>query len=100
MLKVCDTAQVPDDAGLKVDIVGLGPVAVFRHEGSYYVTDDTCTHGGASLSEGQIFGDEVECPFHQGAFNFRTGAVTARPCIKPLKTYPVTVVDAVVFIDG
>jgi nitrite reductase/ring-hydroxylating ferredoxin subunit len=98
MLRVCDAALVPGDAGLKVDMVGVGPVAVFRYADAYYVTNDRCTHGGASLSEGRIIGDEVECPFHMGAFNFRTGAVTARPCIRPLKTYPVTVIDGVIFI--
>jgi nitrite reductase/ring-hydroxylating ferredoxin subunit len=89
MIELCDVADVAAEQGLKVDLPGFAPLAVFVHQGQYYVTDDTCTHGAASLCEGEVFGDEVECPFHQGAFNFRTGAATARPCTLPIKTYSV-----------
>jgi len=98
MIEICECAQVPGDAGLRVDVADIGAVAVFRHEGGYYVTDDKCTHGEASLSEGEVFGEEVECPFHKGAFSFRTGKPTARPCLIPLKTYPVHVADGKVYI--
>jgi biphenyl 2,3-dioxygenase ferredoxin subunit len=67
-------------------------LAVFNLDGEYFVTDDTCTHGPGSLSEGFIDGDVVECDFHNGAFDIRTGAVVAPPCMIPLKTYR-TVVD-------
>jgi biphenyl 2,3-dioxygenase ferredoxin subunit len=29
----------------------------------------------------------VECDFHNGAFNIKTGAVVAAPCMIPLETY-------------
>ena len=57
----------------------------------YFVIDDTCTHGAASLSEGDIVGCEIECPFHSGRFDIRTGAATAFPCVKALMIYPVKV---------
>ncbi len=68
-------------------------VAVFNLDGEYFVTDDACTHGPGSLSEGCIEGDVIECDFHNGAFNIRTGAVVKPPCMIPLRTYPV-VIDA------
>jgi biphenyl 2,3-dioxygenase ferredoxin subunit len=43
------------------------------------------------LSEGCIEGDTVECDFHNGAFNIRTGEVVTPPCMLPLKTYPTSV---------
>jgi biphenyl 2,3-dioxygenase ferredoxin subunit len=64
------------------------------------VTDDTCTHGPGSLSEGFIEGDEVECDFHNGKFNIKTGAVAAPPCMIPIKTYPAVVEDGRVWIEG
>jgi nitrite reductase/ring-hydroxylating ferredoxin subunit len=67
-------------------------VAVFNLDGEFFVTDDACTHGPGSLSEGCVDGDIVECDFHNGAFNIRTGAVAAAPCMVPIKTYR-TVVD-------
>lgn len=87
IIAVCDVSIVEAGRGHRFDVPDLGAVAVFLFEGQYFITDDACTHGAASLSDGEVFGDEVECPFHQGAFNFRTGAPTARPCTKPLRTY-------------
>jgi nitrite reductase/ring-hydroxylating ferredoxin subunit len=68
------------------------------YDGSYGVTNDTHTHRDASLSDGKVIDDKIECPFHQEAFNFRSGVVTTRPCVIPLRTCRVTVIAAVVFI--
>ena len=73
----------------KVIRIEKGPLtlAVFNLDGEFFVTDDACTHGPGSLSEGCIEGDVVECDFHNGAFNIRTGAVVTPPCMVPVKTY-------------
>lgn len=68
-------------------------LAVYNLDGEYFVTDDACTHGPGSLSEGCIEGDLIECDFHNGAFNIRTGAVATAPCMIPVKTYPVVISD-------
>ncbi len=72
---------------------GALTLAVFNLEGEFFVTDDACTHGPGSLSEGFIEGDVVECDFHNGAFNIRTGEVVTPPCMIPVKTYR-TLIDA------
>jgi nitrite reductase/ring-hydroxylating ferredoxin subunit len=41
----------------------------------------------------------VECNFHNGQFNIRTGEVVLPPCMIPMKTYPTTVEDGKVFIE-
>ena len=74
-------------------------VAVFNVEGQFYVTDDACTHGPGSLSEGFIDGDVVECNFHNGQFDIKTGEIVSPPCMIPVKTYPTTVEAGTVFID-
>jgi nitrite reductase/ring-hydroxylating ferredoxin subunit len=61
--------------------------------------DDACTHGPGSLSEGFVDGDCIECNFHQGVFNIKTGAVVQPPCIVPVRTYPAVVEDGVVYIE-
>jgi naphthalene 1,2-dioxygenase system ferredoxin subunit len=40
----------------------------------------------------------VECPFHQGRFDVRSGAAVGAPAIVPLQTFPVQVVDGRVFV--
>jgi nitrite reductase/ring-hydroxylating ferredoxin subunit len=96
-IALCRTGEVEAGSAIRVEKGSL-VLAVFNLEGEYFVTDDTCTHGPGSLSEGCIEGDVVECDFHNGAFNIRTGAVAAPPCMIPLKTYR-TVVDADGFVS-
>jgi len=97
-IRLCSVTDVASGEALKVETQGL-TVAVFNLDGEFHVTDDHCTHGPGSLSEGFIDGDCVECNFHQGVFNIRTGAVVQPPCIVPVRTYPATVEDGVVYID-
>ena len=73
----------------QVEIAGRAPVAIYKLDGEFLATDDTCTHGEASLAEGDIDGDSIVCPFHLGAFNIRSGEATVAPCVIPLRTYPV-----------
>ena len=97
-VELCSTEEVAEGAALKVEAEGL-VLAVFNVDGTFYVTDDTCTHGPGSLSEGYIEGDVVECNFHNGQFNIRTGEVVLPPCMIPIKTYPTRVENGKVVID-
>ena len=96
-IRLCSAGDVPAGSALKVETQGL-TVAVFNLDGEFYVTDDACTHGPGSLSEGFVDGDCVECNFHQGVFNIRTGDVVQPPCMVPVRTYPATVEDGEVYI--
>ena len=89
-LDLCALNDVEDGHALKVEASGL-TLAVFNIEGEFFVTDDLCTHVPGSLSEGCILGDAVECNFHNGVFDIRTGEVLAPPCLVPLKTYHVSI---------
>jgi len=95
---LCSTSDVAPGSALKVEIGDL-ILAVFNIDGEFYVIDDTCTHGPGSLSEGYIEDDVVECNFHNGQFNIRTGEVVSPPCMIPIKTYAVSVVDDRVTIE-
>ena len=97
-LDLCSTSDVAPGSALKVEI-GDMVLAVFNVDGEFYVIDDTCTHGPGSLSEGYIEDDVVECNFHNGQFNIKTGEVVSPPCMIPIKTYPVSVVDDRVTIE-
>ena len=85
---------------LRVDVEGFPPLAVFNLDGEYFVCDDTCSHGQASLSEGSIEGDRIECPWHNGQFCIRTGAALTAPAVAPVAVYPVTLKDGMIFIPA
>ncbi|MDQ4100317.1 MAG: non-heme iron oxygenase ferredoxin subunit [Chloroflexota bacterium] len=72
--------------------VGDEPVCLINLEGELFALNDTCTHEEASLSDGTIEGDEIECPLHGGAFNIRTGEPVAFPVVVPVETYGVRIV--------
>jgi len=97
-VELCKADQVAAGTALRVEAGGV-TVAVFNVEGQFYVTDDACTHGPGSLSEGFIDGDVVECNFHNGQFDIKTGEVVSPPCMIPIKTYPATVEGGAVFIE-
>ena len=96
-IALCRSAEVAPGSAIRIE-KGTLTLAVFNIDGDFCVTDDACTHGPGSLSEGLIEGDTVECDFHGGVFNIRTGEVVAPPCMVPVKTYR-TRVDADGFVS-
>lgn len=98
-LRLCRVEAVEDGEGLRVDIEGRPPLAVFHVDGEFYVTDDTCSHGDASLSEGSIENGQVECPWHSGRFCLKTGAALTFPAVTPVKVYKAIVRDGELFIN-
>jgi nitrite reductase/ring-hydroxylating ferredoxin subunit len=97
-IELCGTDDVPAGGALKVETEGL-ILAVFNLDGEYYVMDDCCSHGPGSLSEGYVDGDVIECNFHNGQFNIKTGEVVSPPCMIPQKVYRTSVENGRIFIE-
>ena len=70
-IELCNTSDVDVGGALRVEKDDL-ILAVFNVDGEFFVTDDACTHGPGSLSEGYIDGDVIECNFHNGQFDIKT----------------------------
>ena len=87
---VAKTTEIPEDEAKRV-IVGDHQIAIFNLEGTFYATDDVCTHAFASLSEGYVEDGCVECPLHAGMFDIKTGKAQGVPVVEDIKTYPVRV---------
>lgn len=68
------------------------PVVLINLDGELYALNDICTHEEASLADGEIVGDEIECPLHGGAFNIRTGEPAAFPVVVATEKYAVRTV--------
>ena len=100
LVHLCSAGEVEEGAMRRIDLPGRPPLAVYNVQGTFYVTDDLCTHGQSSLAEdGNLEGFTIECSFHYGSFDVRTGKVIASPCSEPLKTYAALVKDGAVFAD-
>ena len=74
-------------------------IALFKLGDEFFAIDDTCPHKGGPLSDGNIEGDEIECPWHGACFNIRSGKVTLDPADEDVSTYDVRLSDDVIEID-
>ncbi len=83
---VAKLSEIPDQTVKCVQVEGRS-IALFNIGGLLYALDDTCTHEGGPLSEGLIYGEEVECPWHGARFNITTGKVTLDPATEGVVRY-------------
>jgi 3-phenylpropionate/trans-cinnamate dioxygenase ferredoxin subunit len=74
--------------------------AIYRSpEDEYFATDGLCTHEQVELADGLVMGDIIECPMHNGRFNYKTGEAKGAPVCVNLKTYPVKIEAGRVLIN-
>ena len=87
-VRVATVGEIEPGRAKRVE-VGEEEIAVFNLDGEYYAIGDTCSHEEASLSEGDVFGDCVECPLHGAEFDITTGKNLTLPAVSPVPSYPV-----------
>ncbi|MCG7201507.1 non-heme iron oxygenase ferredoxin subunit [Marinobacter pelagius] len=97
---ICSVSEVEPGDVMQAELPDGHKLAVYNLDGDIYVTDDRCTHGEASLSEdGMVEGEEIECTWHFGRFDIRTGKACGMPCTVPLKTWNVEVQGDQIFVE-
>ncbi len=87
---VAKTGDLDDGEAMQV-MVGKKEIAVYNLDGEFFATDDICTHAYASLADGYIEGEMIECPLHGGCFDIRTGKAKTPPVTEDLNTYEVRI---------
>ena len=97
-VKVASTEDVPPGQGRMVEVSGK-KIAIFNVEGAYYAIDDTCTHQGGPLSEGELAGKQVTCPWHGAIFDVTTGEVLGPPARKSVSRYNLRVTGSSIEIE-
>lgn len=98
-ITACEVGALADGEALKVQAPDR-EIAVFNVGGAFYALDDRCSHGNASMSEGYVEDDAtVECPLHAARFCMKSGAALCQPATDPLRTYPISIADGVVYVD-
>jgi p-cumate 2,3-dioxygenase ferredoxin subunit len=99
-LVVCAAGEIPNGAIRAAVLPDGRKLALYNVDGTYYATDDTCTHEQASLSdEGILDGRMVACGWHFCTFDVATGEACSSPCTEPLATYAVAVEDGMVQVE-
>ena len=92
--RVCARADLAPGTARCFDVDGHR-VAVVRIADDFYAIGDTCSHADFSLSEGDVWEDEleIECPKHGSTFSLTTGEPQTLPATQPVPVYEVVVED-------
>jgi len=98
-IKACKTADIEPEDVIRFDH-GDRTFAVYRTtDDKFYATDGLCTHQRVHLADGFVMDNLIECPKHNGRFDYTTGQAKGAPVCVNLKTYPVKVESDEVFIQ-
>ncbi len=94
----CATGDIDEEDVIRFDHTGK-TYAIYRSDDDkYFATDGLCTHEQVHLADGLVMGSIIECPKHNGRFDYRTGAAKGAPVCVNLATWPVKVEGGRVFL--
>jgi 3-phenylpropionate/trans-cinnamate dioxygenase ferredoxin component len=98
-VQACAADDIDEEDLIRFDHGGHS-YAIYRSpDDKYYATDGHCTHEQVHLCDGLVMDHIIECPKHNGRFDYRTGEAKGAPVCINLKTYPVKVESGHVFIQ-
>ena len=98
-IDACATDDIDEEDVIRFDHDGR-TFAVYRSaDGTFFCTDGLCSHEKVHLADGLVMDDVIECPKHNGRFDYRTGKALRPPVCVDLSTYPVKVENGRVLID-
>lgn len=97
--RVAATGDVPADTVKLVQVNGTAICLAHTEDGAWYAINDTCSHEEFSLSQGELWGTDIECPQHGSRFDLRTGHPDVLPAVEPVPVYPVKVEGDEVYVD-
>ncbi|MDB5531189.1 MAG: MocE [Devosia sp.] len=98
-IEACGSDDVEEEDVIRFDHAGR-VFAIYRSpDDEYFATDGLCTHEHVSLADGLVMDEIIECPKHNGRFNYKTGEAKGAPVCVNLRTYRVKVEGGAVFVE-
>jgi 3-phenylpropionate/trans-cinnamate dioxygenase ferredoxin component len=98
-IKTCNVDDIEPEDVMRFDH-GDRSFAIYRtRDHRFYATDGFCTHARVHLAGGLVMEKIIECPKHNGRFDFTTGQAQGAPACINLKTYPVKIEAGEIFIQ-
>ena len=97
-IDACATGDVEEEDLIRFDHKGR-TFAIYRSpDDTYFCSDGLCTHENVHLEDGLVMDYIIECPKHNGQFDYRTGEAMRAPACDRLNTYAVKVENGRVLI--
>jgi nitrite reductase/ring-hydroxylating ferredoxin subunit len=89
-VKVAEVGELSIGA-MKMVEFGDDQVLLANVAGNIYACDNVCSHALFPLSDGELDGEQVECPLHGSVFNVTTGQVVVPPADENLRVFQVRI---------
>ena len=96
-VKVGSVDEVPPGEMKIVEVAGQ-EIVLANVGGDIFAFSNECTHRGGPLGEGLLMDGVVECPFHGGQFDVKTGEPVAEPPTEAVSTYQVRVEGGAIMV--
>jgi 3-phenylpropionate/trans-cinnamate dioxygenase ferredoxin subunit len=90
-VEACAAGDIDEEDVIRFDYGGRTFALYRSSDDTYFATDGLCTHEQVHLADGLVMDDIIECPKHNGRFNYKTGEAMGAPVCINLRTYPVKV---------
>ncbi len=97
-VKVATIEVIAPGKSKLIEIAGK-EIALFNIDGAFHAIDNSCTHVGGPLCEGELDGCEVICPWHGAVFDVTSGQAVGPPAFEPVKRYNLRVNGAEIEIE-
>lgn len=98
-IDACATDAVDQEDLIRWDHAGKTYAIYHSPDGDFFCTAGKCTHEDVHLCDGLVMDYLIECPKHNGQFDYRTGEARRAPVCVKLRTFPVKVEGGRVFVE-
>jgi 3-phenylpropionate/trans-cinnamate dioxygenase ferredoxin subunit len=94
-------AEIVEGTATRI-MVGDHAVCLVRIDDDVYAIGDVCSHADVSLSDGEVYRDdlEIECPQHGSVFSLVDGTPGTLPATQPVPVFDVVVADGTVTVSS
>jgi 3-phenylpropionate/trans-cinnamate dioxygenase ferredoxin subunit len=98
-IDACATDAVDQEDLIRWDHAGKTYAIYHSPDGDFFCTAGKCTHEDVHLCDGLVMDYLIECPKHNGQFDYRTGEAKRAPVCVNLRTFPVKIEAGRVFVE-
>jgi 3-phenylpropionate/trans-cinnamate dioxygenase ferredoxin subunit len=74
-------------------------VLICRFKDEYYAIENRCSHALSTFDDGRLRGYRMICPLHGAAFDIRDGSALSSPAKRPIRSFPLRIIDGLIEID-
>lgn len=98
-IRACSADDVDEEDVIPFTHEGV-EYAIYRSpDDGWFATEGRCSHGRVLLCDGLVMDSVIECPKHNGRFDYTTGRALAAPVTVDLRTYATRIEGGEVFVD-